>query len=71
MPFTPNPENAGKVLMVKDLDGAARYLDPGNLPLSQDIIEFHREKVKERMAVEKWDDEYEMLAYDIRGGRRL
>ena len=69
VPFTPNPENAGKVLMVKDSDGAARYLDPGNLPLSKEIIQFHQEKVKERMDAEGWDDEYEMLAYDVRGGR--
>lgn len=69
VPFTPNPENVGKVLMVKDRDGAARYLDPGNLPLSKEILRFHQEKVKERMDAEGWDDEYEMLAYDIRGGR--
>ncbi|MBI2907064.1 MAG: methylaspartate mutase subunit E [Chloroflexi bacterium] len=71
VPFTPNPENVGKVLMVKDLNGFVRYLDPGNLPLSKEIVQFHEEKVKERIAAEKWDDEYEMLAYDIRGGRRL
>ncbi|MFH1484548.1 MAG: methylaspartate mutase subunit E [Chloroflexota bacterium] len=71
VPFTPNPENAGKVLMVKDIDGAARYLDIGDLPLSQEIVQFHAEKVKERMSKEQWDDEYEMLAYDIRGGRTL
>lgn len=71
VPFTPNPENAGKVLMVKDSDGAVRYLDAGDLPLSKDIIQFHTEKVRERMGREGWEDEYEMLAYDVRGGRRL
>ncbi|MFH1485634.1 MAG: methylaspartate mutase subunit E, partial [Chloroflexota bacterium] len=71
VPFTPNPENAGKVLMVKDIDGAARYLDIGDLPLSREIVQFHADKVKERMSKEHWDDEYEMLAYDIRGGRAL
>ncbi|MBI2907456.1 MAG: methylaspartate mutase subunit E [Chloroflexi bacterium] len=67
VPFSPNPQNAGRVLGVKDRYGAARYLDAGNLPLSRETIQFHQERVRERMDAEGWDDPYEMVAYDIRG----
>ncbi|MBI2910334.1 MAG: methylaspartate mutase subunit E [Chloroflexi bacterium] len=70
VPFSPNPANAGKVLGVKDSLGASRYLDTGNLPLPRDIVEFHRDRVRQRIDAEGWEDEYEMLAYDIRGGRK-
>ena len=47
-PFSTSSRVACKVLGVKDIEGAVRYLDIGNLPFTQDIIEFHKEKIAER-----------------------
>jgi methylaspartate mutase epsilon subunit len=47
-PFSTHPGAACKVLGVKDSEGAVRYLDTGNLPFTKDILEFHRQKIRER-----------------------
>jgi methylaspartate mutase epsilon subunit len=33
---------------MKDIQGAVRYFDHGNLPFTKDILEFHRDKMVER-----------------------
>ncbi|MCU0288719.1 MAG: hypothetical protein MUF15_20280 [Acidobacteria bacterium] len=38
----------GKVLGVKDSNGAARFFDFGELPFTQEIIEYHKEKIRQR-----------------------
>ncbi len=38
------------VIGVKDAQGAARYLDHGNLPFSREIVDFHKQKIAERAA---------------------
>lgn len=47
-PFSPNRHVKGNVLGVKDLRGAIRYLEFGNLPLPNDLKQFHKEKIRER-----------------------
>ena len=44
---------------VRDAQGAGRFLDPGNLPFSKEILEFHREKVAERAKKENKEIGYE------------
>jgi methylaspartate mutase epsilon subunit len=46
--LTPWRYNHGKVLLVRDAEGAVRYLDPGNIPLPTEVREYHREKIAER-----------------------
>jgi methylaspartate mutase epsilon subunit len=46
--FATSPRVICKVMGVKDSEGAVRYLDTGNLPFTEDIVEFHKEKVSER-----------------------
>ena len=41
-PMSPNVHVRGNVLGVRDTKGAARYLEFGNLPIPQEIKEFHR-----------------------------
>ena len=53
------------VMGVKDAHGAARYLDHGNLPFGQEIIEFHREKIAEREEKIGRKVDYEVLVKDI------
>lgn len=47
-PFAANRAAKGLVMCIKDGEGAIRYLETGNLPFTPEIIEYHREKIKER-----------------------
>ena len=51
-PMSINIHAADKVLGVRDQNGACRYLDFGNLPIPEDIKDFHRQKVAEREQAE-------------------
>ncbi|MBI2526629.1 MAG: methylaspartate mutase subunit E [Candidatus Rokubacteria bacterium] len=51
VPFAASRHCAGKVLVVRDADGAVRFLDPGDLPIPKDVLAYHREKIAEREAV--------------------
>ncbi|MDA8235058.1 MAG: methylaspartate mutase subunit E [Clostridia bacterium] len=51
-PFSINIHAKDQVLGVRDLKGACRYLDFGNLPIPEEIKEFHREKIAEREKAE-------------------
>ena len=51
-PMSINVHAADKVLGIRDNDGACRYLDFGNLPIPEDIKDFHRKKVAEREQAE-------------------
>ncbi|NLO28453.1 MAG: methylaspartate mutase subunit E [Actinobacteria bacterium] len=51
-PFSINIHTADKVLGIKDSEGITRYLDFGNLPIPEDIKDFHRQRVAEREKAE-------------------
>jgi methylaspartate mutase epsilon subunit len=51
-PLGCNKHYKGKVMGIRDLRGACRYLDPGDLPIPKEALEFHREKVVEREKAE-------------------
>jgi methylaspartate mutase epsilon subunit len=51
-PMSINIHAADKVMGIRDAGGACRYLDFGNLPLPEDIKDFHRQKVAEREVAE-------------------
>lgn len=65
IPFAPSRFNRGKVMPVRDNNGAVRFLDPGNLPLSRDILDFHREKLAARAKEEKREVSFQMMIDDI------
>ncbi len=48
IPWSPNVFVANKVMPARDYSGAIRYYDAGNLPLPQDIKDYHRRKLEER-----------------------
>jgi methylaspartate mutase epsilon subunit len=64
-PFCPNIHVKDQVLGIKDIRGACRYLDFGNLPFSQEIKEFHREKVAEREKSEGRKMDYDVVIEDF------
>ena len=51
-PLASNMNLKSKVLGIRDNNGACRYLDFGNLPIPEEVKEFHREKVAEREKAE-------------------
>ena len=51
-PLASNVNIKGQVLGVRDLKGACRYLDSGNLPLPQEAKAYNREKIAEREKLE-------------------
>ncbi len=52
LPLCGNINVRSQVLGIRDLRGACRYLDFGNLPLPEEVKEFHREKIRERELAE-------------------
>lgn len=65
IPFAPSKYNAGKMMPARDNQGAVRYLMPGNLPFTQDLIDFNREKLMERGRFENRDVTFQMTVDDI------
>ncbi|MBN1191589.1 MAG: hypothetical protein JXA46_17690 [Dehalococcoidales bacterium] len=64
-PFATSPRVCCKVLGVKDVTGAVRYLDTGNLPFTRDIIDFHKEKVLQRENKQGRELGYDTVIDDI------
>lgn len=56
---------AGRVLPVRDSEGAVRYLDHGNLPFTKEILEFNRERLAEREKVLGKPVDYDTVIEDI------
>ena len=49
----------------RDNVGAVRLLDMGALPLSKDIVDFHRRKLEERAAFENRPVSFQMVIDDV------
>ncbi len=65
VPFAPCRANAGKMLPCRDNDGAVRILNTGNLPFSQELMDFHREKIEKRAVAEKRKASFQMVIDDV------
>ena len=65
IPWAPNRHVAGKVIPVRDASGAVRYLEHANLPLPPEILEYHRDKIRERERRGGQKVDYEAAIYDI------
>ena len=64
-PWSSNIHVKDNVLGVRDARGACRYLEFGNLPIPEEIKEFHREKVAEREKVEGKKVDYHTAVRDL------
>lgn len=65
VPFAPATCNAGKLLPVRDNVGAIRLFDPGKVPLPDDVLTYHHDKISERAKAEKRDASFQMVVDDI------
>jgi len=65
IPFAPSRYNAGKIMPARDNTGAVRFLNCGYVPFSDDIKEFHRQKLEERAKFENREVSFQMVIDDI------
>jgi methylaspartate mutase epsilon subunit len=68
-PFSVNKHNMGRAMIARDIAGAVRFIDPGNLPFSKEIIQYDKERLNERKLKEKKDD-LELIIEDLRATMR-
>ena len=65
VPFAPCRANKGLMLPCRDNDGAIRILNPGNLPFSKDLLDFHAAKIEERAKAENRKPSFQMVVDDV------
>ncbi len=65
VPFAPSKFNRGKVLPLRDNDGAIRFLDFGQLPFDKEIKDFHKEKYEKRGRAENREPNFQMVIDDV------
>ena len=65
VPFAPSKINAGKVMPARDNDGAIRFLECGNLPFTDELKKFHKERMEERAKAESRTVSFQMVVDDI------
>jgi methylaspartate mutase epsilon subunit len=65
VPFAPSRMAAGAVLPARDLTGAIRILEFGNLPLDDDTKAFHRDALAERAKAQGREVSFQMVTDDI------
>ena len=64
-PFAANIHVKDNVMGVRDINGACRFLEFGNLPMPEEVKAFHREKVAEREAAEGTKMDYNVYMKDF------
>ena len=65
VPFAPCRANAGLMLPCRDNEGAVRILNPGNLPLTKELKDFHAAQIEKRAQFEKRKASFQMVIDDI------
>ncbi len=65
IPFAPSRYNAGKMLPARDNEGAIRLFHVGNIPLTPELIDFHKEKIAERAKYENRQASFQMVIDDV------
>ncbi len=63
--FSPNRQVRDLVVGIKDIQGAIRYKEFGNLPFPEEVKKFHRAKVAEREKSEGRKMDYEVIVQDF------
>lgn len=65
VPFAPSKYNAGKVLPARDNDGCIRILEFGNIGFSEEIKQFHKEKISSRAKKENREVSFQLTVDDV------
>lgn len=65
IPFAPSKYNLGKMMPARDNNGAVRYLNFGNLPFTEELKNYNKQKMEERAKYEGRDISFNMTIDDI------
>lgn len=65
IPFAPSIMNKGLVMPIRDSVGALRFLNFGNLPFNEEIMNYHKEKIALRERKHNRKADYKMIIEDI------
>jgi methylaspartate mutase epsilon subunit len=65
VPFAPSKYNAGLILPARDNDGYIRILEFGNLAFTDEIKQFHKQKIEERAKAESRTVSFQFTIDDI------
>jgi methylaspartate mutase epsilon subunit len=69
--ISPWKHNKGNVRLMRDAKNAVRYLDPGDLPLPKEVIEYHAEQLQSRARKEGRPCDFAMVVGDLQFASRL
>ena len=69
--ISPWKYNRGNVLIMRDADNAMRYFDTGDMPLPQEVKEYHLEKLQSRAKKEGRPLDFDMVVDDLQYASRL
>ena len=64
-PFATTKHVAGRIMAVRDNEGAVRYLKHGNLPFTEEIIAFNKEKIAQREKAKGRPVDYGSVVQDL------
>jgi len=65
IPFSPSVHNRNNLLTARDCGGAIRFINPDLLPFEDELIDFHKEKISERMMKERQTKIHEIIDSDL------
>lgn len=65
IPFAPSIHTANKILPVRDSYGAVRYLEYGNVPLTDELKSYNRYMIEKRAKLQKRPVSFQMTVDDI------
>ena len=65
VPFAPSLYNRGRLLPVRDQNGAVRIYEPGSVPFDEDTLAFHRHQLEKRGESEGRKPSFQMVIDDI------
>jgi len=65
IPFSPSLYNKNTSITARDCNGAIRFVNPEQFPFANDIIDFHKEKIYQRMMKERTTKIFQILETDL------
>ncbi|MBC2888983.1 hypothetical protein [Gordonibacter massiliensis (ex Traore et al. 2017)] len=69
--LTPWVHNRGNVRLMRDAEKAQRYWDMGDLPVPQEVRDYHRKKLESRAKIEGRPLDFSMLVGDLQFASRI
>ncbi|MFQ5936595.1 MAG: methylaspartate mutase subunit E, partial [Acidiferrobacterales bacterium] len=65
IPWSPNRYVKSRVLPARDVDGYLRIFNPAALPIPQDVLEFHEERLRKRAERERCPYDHELAVTSV------